>query len=236
MNSTNNGHGVYEEDHHNSHHNLSRLSMCSKPDEDDQEELEEDEDDSNDALSLESFSDSEKEPGYGCLSLPITPPRMGRSLPISIRGNNAKEYASENEGEKQSRTKQRNLRRRSSTFNRESLLEKCNLEKKKMEADAEEEEMMNVITRPKEKRRSLGINVEEAKASRDLGFGLEIPSRLSVSCCPSPVWDMDDTNSGGNSPISNWKISSPGDDPNAVKARLKLWAHAVAAASTSPSN
>ncbi|KAJ0093213.1 hypothetical protein Patl1_26300 [Pistacia atlantica] len=30
------------------------------------------------------------------------------------------------------------------------------------------------------------------------------------------------------SPIANWKISSPGDHPEDVKARLKYWAQAVA--------
>uniref|UniRef100_A0A0E0MEP4 Uncharacterized protein n=1 Tax=Oryza punctata TaxID=4537 RepID=A0A0E0MEP4_ORYPU len=29
-------------------------------------------------------------------------------------------------------------------------------------------------------------------------------------------------------PIANWKISSPGDSPDEVKARLKYWAQAVA--------
>ncbi|CBI36644.3 unnamed protein product, partial [Vitis vinifera] len=29
-------------------------------------------------------------------------------------------------------------------------------------------------------------------------------------------------------PIANWKISSPGDHPEEVKARLKFWAQAVA--------
>jgi len=29
-------------------------------------------------------------------------------------------------------------------------------------------------------------------------------------------------------PIANWKISSPGDDPDDVKARLKYWAQTVA--------
>ncbi|XP_071713001.1 uncharacterized protein [Rutidosis leptorrhynchoides] len=31
-----------------------------------------------------------------------------------------------------------------------------------------------------------------------------------------------------SAPIANWKISSPGDHPEAVKARLKYWAQAVA--------
>ncbi|KAG2697882.1 hypothetical protein I3843_07G125000 [Carya illinoinensis] len=90
-----------------------------------------------------------------------------------------------------------------------------------------------VITRPKGGRRSLCMDLEEVKACRDLGFELEhermmeIPSRLSISGSPL------DTSSGGNSPIANWRISSPGDDPRDVKARLKVWAQVVALASTS---
>ncbi|MQM15230.1 hypothetical protein Taro_048172 [Colocasia esculenta] len=33
---------------------------------------------------------------------------------------------------------------------------------------------------------------------------------------------------GASNPIANWKFSSPGDDPEEVKARLKYWAQAVA--------
>lgn len=77
------------------------------------------------------------------------------------------------------------------------------------------------------------MDLEEVKACRDLGFELEhermveVPSRLSINGSPL------DTSSGGNSPIANWRISSPGDDPRDVKARLKVWAQAVAIASTS---
>jgi hypothetical protein len=43
---------------------------------------------------------------------------------------------------------------------------------------------------------------------------------------------VDTASSGGNSPASgSWRISSPGDDPKDVKARLKVWAQAVALAS-----
>ncbi|KAA8542979.1 hypothetical protein F0562_021527 [Nyssa sinensis] len=91
-----------------------------------------------------------------------------------------------------------------------------------------------VITRPKGGSRSLCMDLEEVKACRDLGFELEhermldmMPTRLSMSGSTL------DTSSGGNSPISNWRISSPGDDPRDVKARLKVWAQAVALASTS---
>jgi len=90
-----------------------------------------------------------------------------------------------------------------------------------------------VITRPKGGKRSLCMDLDEVKACRDLGFELEhermleIPSHLSVSGSTL------DTSSGGNSPIGNWRISSPGDDPRDVKARLKVWAQAVALVSTS---
>ncbi|XP_077221525.1 uncharacterized protein LOC143855190 [Tasmannia lanceolata] len=79
--------------------------------------------------------------------------------------------------------------------------------------------------------RSLCMDKEEVKACRDLGLELqqdlmvEIPRRISCSAF--------DTDSGGNSPIANWRISSPGDNPRDVKARLKIWAHAVAALASS---
>uniref|UniRef100_A0A1J3FL23 Uncharacterized protein n=1 Tax=Noccaea caerulescens TaxID=107243 RepID=A0A1J3FL23_NOCCA len=67
---------------------------------------------------------------------------------------------------------------------------------------------------------------------RDLGFDLEIPGRVSVSA-GSNRETQTQTSSGGNSPIATWRISSPGDDPKDVKARLKMWAQAVALASAS---
>ncbi|MBA0772563.1 hypothetical protein Gotri_007910 [Gossypium trilobum] len=85
-----------------------------------------------------------------------------------------------------------------------------------------------VITRPKGGKRSLCMDMEEVKACRDLGLELEMPGRVSLSGSA-----IDNTSSGGNSPIANWCISSPGDDPRDVKARLKVWAQAVALASTS---
>ncbi|XP_062003060.1 uncharacterized protein LOC133720661 [Rosa rugosa] len=101
---------------------------------------------------------------------------------------------------------------------------------------------MVVIARPKGGNRSLCMDLEEVKACKDLGFELEhdrmlqqqemIPSRLSLS---ATTLDTNyTTSSGGNSPIANWAISSPGDHPQEVKARLKVWAQAVALASASP--
>ncbi|XP_038997373.1 uncharacterized protein LOC120122273 [Hibiscus syriacus] len=95
-----------------------------------------------------------------------------------------------------------------------------------------------VIIRPKGGKRSLCMDLEEVKACRDLGFELEhelmleMPSAtaglVSFSCST-----FDTASSGGDSPIANWRISSPGDDPMDVKARLKVWAQAVALASSS---
>lgn len=79
---------------------------------------------------------------------------------------------------------------------------------------------MVVITRPKGGNRTLCMDMEEVKACRDLGFELEhqrmlqqqqqemVPSRLSVSA--STLDTNYTTSSGGNSPIANWRISSPG--------------------------
>ncbi|KAF8106979.1 hypothetical protein N665_0129s0048 [Sinapis alba] len=89
-------------------------------------------------------------------------------------------------------------------------------------------EVMNVDTLVKKK--SMKMDFEEVKACRDLRFDLEVPGRVSVSNGSNRETQ---TSSGSNSPIANWRISSPGDDPKEVKARLKMWAQAVALASTS---
>ncbi|KAJ0977176.1 hypothetical protein J5N97_012650 [Dioscorea zingiberensis] len=49
------------------------------------------------------------------------------------------------------------------------------------------------------------------------GRAVEETSGEVVDCLPAP-----------SAPIANWKISSPGDHPDEVKARLKYWAQAVA--------
>ncbi|KAL6970777.1 hypothetical protein U1Q18_030465 [Sarracenia purpurea var. burkii] len=92
-------------------------------------------------------------------------------------------------------------------------------------------------------------DLEELKGCLDLGFGFsydEIPElcntlpalelcysmsqrfiddhQKSPESSPSP----DETCSSPSGPIANWKISSPGDHPEDVKARLKFWAQAVA--------
>ncbi|KAL3506699.1 hypothetical protein ACH5RR_032081 [Cinchona calisaya] len=92
-------------------------------------------------------------------------------------------------------------------------------------------------------------DLEELKGCLDLGFGFsydEIPELCNtlpaLELCYSmsqkyldeqqktPPESLSDTASSSSvsSPIASWKISSPGDDPEDVKARLKYWAQAVA--------
>ncbi|KAI3990219.1 hypothetical protein MKX01_029197 [Papaver californicum] len=100
-----------------------------------------------------------------------------------------------------------------------------------------------VITRPCGGRRSLYMDFEEVKACRDLGFEFEhestvfeFSSRNSMnSGRGGSTMDTASAGSDGTSTVSNWRISSPGDDPKDVKARLKVWAQAVALASASHS-
>ncbi|KAL0556558.1 hypothetical protein IC582_005072 [Cucumis melo] len=90
-------------------------------------------------------------------------------------------------------------------------------------------------------------DLEELKGCVDLGFAFcydEIPELCNtlpaLELCYSmsqkfmdehqkepenPLPESVDSVSG---PIPNWKISSPGDHPEDVKARLKYWAQAVA--------
>ncbi|KAL4378636.1 hypothetical protein GQ457_02G001720 [Hibiscus cannabinus] len=242
-------------------HNLSRLSMCTSSmytDEgNDYEDDHMDMDMSMLRLSIESFdadvdeefsgkkflelsSDSDQEPS--CYSLPATPPRCRNrtGMPMVV-----KDYASENEAQKggfgwprgrSSRSK--NSRKRRVIRERWAEVSGCKSENKKKDGDLmsgysnysgeSEGGSVVVITRPKGGNRSLCMDMEEVKACRDLGFELEherifeMSARVSLS-----------GSSGGNSPIANWRISSPGDDPRDVKARIKVWAQAVALASTS---
>ncbi|KAJ8504096.1 hypothetical protein OPV22_004982 [Ensete ventricosum] len=84
-------------------------------------------------------------------------------------------------------------------------------------------------------------DLEELKGCLDLGFGFsyeEIPRlcdtlpalELCYSLCQSVHLDAhrDRLPSTSSSPVANWRFSSPGDDPDEVKARLKYWAQAVA--------
>ncbi|XP_010522195.1 PREDICTED: uncharacterized protein LOC104800902 [Tarenaya hassleriana] len=97
-------------------------------------------------------------------------------------------------------------------------------------------------------------HLEELKGCLDLGFGFsydEIPELCNtlpaLELCysmsqkflgekqshqkspeNSPVEESRPPPLAAASPVANWKISSPGDHPDDVKARLKYWAQAVA--------
>ncbi|KAJ8642622.1 hypothetical protein MRB53_004370 [Persea americana] len=84
-------------------------------------------------------------------------------------------------------------------------------------------------------------DLDELKGCLDLGFGFsyeEIPELCNtlpaLELCYSMSQRFMDENhklteaASEGSPIANWRISGPGDHPEEVKARLKLWAQAVA--------
>ncbi|XP_031392572.1 uncharacterized protein LOC116204564 [Punica granatum] len=232
---------------------LSRLSVCSSSftccnDEDDDcddgfywdadvymsrlsiESFDADEELSDDPkTTMSSDSDRERE----CYSLPATPPRRRWGA-----GAVVKDYASENEAlaQRGAGKPRKSVRRRAAREDRSGsgMGRKDDSYWNGVSGESESGCGVMVITRPKGGRRSLCMDLEEVKACRDLGFELEhermleVPSRLSVSGS-----NLDTNSSGGNSPIANWRISSPGDDPRDVKARLKVWAQAVALVSAS---
>ncbi|XP_076948171.1 uncharacterized protein LOC143620352 [Bidens hawaiensis] len=90
-------------------------------------------------------------------------------------------------------------------------------------------------------------DLDELKGCFDLGFGFsydEIPELCNTLPALELCYSMsqkfldeqqkpeaepvNETASPPLAPIANWKISSPGDHPEEVKARLKYWAQAVA--------
>ncbi|XP_062144278.1 uncharacterized protein LOC133851732 [Alnus glutinosa] len=95
-----------------------------------------------------------------------------------------------------------------------------------------------------------GEDLDELKGCLDLGFGFsydEIPELCNTLPALELCYSMSqkfmdehqkspesaqaaatDSCSSVSSPIANWRISSPGDHPEDVKARLKFWAQAVA--------
>ncbi|KAK1426348.1 hypothetical protein QVD17_15019 [Tagetes erecta] len=85
-------------------------------------------------------------------------------------------------------------------------------------------------------------DLKELKGCLDLGFGFsydEIPELCNTLPALELCYSMsrkflDEQQKSSESPETlsggkaSWKISSPGDDPEDVKARLKFWAQAVA--------
>ncbi|KFK30749.1 hypothetical protein AALP_AA6G021900 [Arabis alpina] len=209
-------------------YSLSRLSVCSNFDGDEADEEPSDSDEKKvKSMSELNFSDSDN---GCCQSLQATPPRRRRRRGVSSPISGDKAYASENEARKEKHgndndNKERRRRRR--------LRPEYPPWVNSMRRSYVDEHGggygggVVVVTRPIGGGRPLCMDLGEVKACKDLGFELE-PGRVSYSA-GSTV----DTSSGGNSPISpNHRISSPGDNPKDVKARLKAWAQAVAFVST----
>lgn len=243
-----------EHHHHHYHHrhNMSRLSMCtsnSKQSEESDEVVDDDEaltrsmsllsvEDGSEADDADGeFSDEEKEKGVmgfedsdremtGWYSLPASPQQRIGTLKKKNGSMSSKEYVSENES-------QMCRRRRGTRRLREKWLERV-WEMRKEEVEIGESECV-VIARAKGGGRSLCMDMDEIKACRDLGFDLKQEWMLELppnKISPSTI----DTDSSGSSPIATWRISSPGDDPRDVKARLKVWAQVVALTSASRLN
>ncbi|KAI8537603.1 hypothetical protein RHMOL_Rhmol09G0036900 [Rhododendron molle] len=85
------------------------------------------------------------------------------------------------------------------------------------------------------------VDLDELKGCLDLGFGFsydEIPELCNTLPALELCYSMnqrfldDHQKLPGSSAmagmVANWRISSPGDHPEDVKARLKYWAQAVA--------
>ncbi|KAJ4905517.1 Uncharacterized protein Rs2_09175 [Raphanus sativus] len=220
-----------EEEHHCS---LSRLSVCCNYDGDEADGEPSDSDGKlvgggeNSLMEQLELSDSDKG-STGCQSLPATPPRRrrrrGGAVNSPVSGDKA--YASENEAGKEKHGSDNRQRMRRRRLRPEyppwvdSSMRRSHIDEQSGYGGG-----VVVVTRPIGGGRPLCMDLGEVKACQDLGFEIE-PGQVSYTGSTM------DTSSGGNSPISsNHRISSPGDDPKEVKARLKAWAHAVAFVST----
>ncbi|CAI9290373.1 unnamed protein product [Lactuca saligna] len=144
---------------------------------------------------------------------------------------------------------------RSGFFKKEDLWSKNSIRKKKNQVflegyveTSDEDDLVRAKSLTDE-------DLDELKGCFDLGFGFsydEIPELCNtlpaLELCYSmsqkfldeqqkspevspPLAAEPETVSPPPAPIANWKISSPGDHPEDVKARLKYWAQAVACTS-----
>ncbi|XP_073007604.1 uncharacterized protein [Typha latifolia] len=80
-------------------------------------------------------------------------------------------------------------------------------------------------------------DLEDLKGCLDLGFGGFSYDEIPELCNTLPALELcysmsqrfsDETETSSSPSVANWRISSPGDNPEEVKARLKYWAQAVA--------
>ncbi|RCV15436.1 hypothetical protein SEVIR_3G056800v4 [Setaria viridis] len=79
----------------------------------------------------------------------------------------------------------------------------------------------------------VAMDVEEVRACRDLGLELPSDCTVEIQCYGLTSGGSSPTHTASSGADSPGAVSSPGADPMDVKARLKVWAQAVALASTS---
>ncbi|KAI3889110.1 hypothetical protein MKX03_004273 [Papaver bracteatum] len=70
--------------------------------------------------------------------------------------------------------------------------------------------------------------MDEHSKGNDNGVGSVTGSPARTSSVNGSESSYSPSPSVTSAPVANWKISSPGDHPEEVKARLKFWAQAVA--------
>ncbi|CAM0150239.1 unnamed protein product [Urochloa decumbens] len=78
----------------------------------------------------------------------------------------------------------------------------------------------------------VAMDVEEVRACRDLGLELPSDCTVEIQCYGLTSGGSSPTHTASSGADSPCAVSSPGADPMDVKARLKVWAQAVALAST----
>lgn len=167
-------------------------------------------------------------------SLPGTPER---GAPSQSPWRYSKDYASETEagwwpGAPHDKRRQHYRRQR---MMREVWLDRAwQMRKQRQQLGERGDEVTVVVGKGGESpaRGGVAMDMDEVRACKDLGF--DLPCDWTVEIPSYAVPNVDTASSGGNSPASgSWRISSPGDDPKEVKARLKVWAQAVALSSAS---
>ncbi|XP_062196895.1 uncharacterized protein LOC133899876 [Phragmites australis] len=170
-------------------------------------------------------------------SLPGTPDRAAQAAqsPWWPGPSSTKEYASETEARWPDGGRRRQRHHRRERMMREVWLERA-WRLRKQRRQLQEEVPVVVLGggggESPAARGGVAMDMEEVRACRDLGLDLPCDWTVEIPCYA--LSGVDTASSGGNSPASgSWRISSPGDDPKDVKARLKVWAQAVALASAS---
>ncbi|XP_040383567.1 ribosome quality control complex subunit 2-like [Oryza brachyantha] len=176
-------------------------------------------------------------------SLPGTP---DRGAPAPSRWMYSKEYASETEaarwpgGGGGGGGDKKRMRHRRERMMREVWLDRAwqmRKQRRQMLSQGQGADAVTVVVGgggggESPARGGVAMDMEEMRACRDLGLDLPCDWTVEIPCYA--LSGVDTASSGGNSPASgSWRISSPGDDPKDVKARLKVWAQAVALASAS---